>query len=165
MIKARKVMLLGDIGVGKSSLVRRLVHDRFEEDYAATIGVEISRYELRDGRSDLDLLLWDTDGNFGDAIFKHSYIKGAAAAIIVGDATRAPTLASIARLVQGFEEAMPGRLVSVILNKIDLLPPGASALSGLVPEGIEALPTSAKTGENVRGAISTIAASILRRGL
>ncbi|MCB1484942.1 MAG: hypothetical protein KDJ17_08635, partial [Hyphomicrobiaceae bacterium] len=44
-MSARKVMLLGEIGVGKSSLARRLVFDKFEFDYKPTIGVDIYRYE------------------------------------------------------------------------------------------------------------------------
>ena len=46
---ARKVMLLGEIGVGKSSLVKRLVFDRFETDYKPTLGVDVYRYEVPAG--------------------------------------------------------------------------------------------------------------------
>ena len=65
-MSARKVMLLGEIGVGKSSLARRFVFDRFEGEYKSTIGVDILSHEimLDDGRV-LKLMLWDTDGDFG----------------------------------------------------------------------------------------------------
>ncbi len=49
-MSARKVMLLGEIGVGKSSLARRLVFDKFEFDYKPTIGVDIYRYDVPAGR-------------------------------------------------------------------------------------------------------------------
>ena len=67
---AHKVMLLGEIGVGKSSLARRLVFDKFSRDYKPTIGVEVYRYDVpADPASPAtSLILWDTDGNFGDAI-------------------------------------------------------------------------------------------------
>ena len=40
-------------------------------------------------RPRMSLILWDTDGNFGDAIFKHIYMKEASAALIIGDIGRA----------------------------------------------------------------------------
>jgi GTPase SAR1 family protein len=46
---ARKIMLLGEIGVGKSSIARRLVFDRFEGDYKPTIGVDVYSYDVDDG--------------------------------------------------------------------------------------------------------------------
>ena len=104
---ARKVMLLGEIGVGKSSLARRLVFDKFDFDYKPTIGVDVYRYEVAASakRPAVSLILWDTDGNFGDAIFKHIYMKEAAAALIVGDMSRAPTLDTMAKLGDGFASA------------------------------------------------------------
>ena len=41
---AYKVMLLGQIGVGKSSIAQRLVFDRFESSYKPTMGVDVYRY-------------------------------------------------------------------------------------------------------------------------
>ncbi len=43
---SRKVMLLGEIGVGKSSLARRLVEGVFDATYIPTIGVDVHRYAL-----------------------------------------------------------------------------------------------------------------------
>ncbi len=166
MTPVRKIMLLGEIGVGKSSLVRRLVHDRFDESYSATIGVEITRYELRGAGHDLDLILWDTDGNFGDAIFRHSYVKGAAAALLVGDATRPATLAALPRLARGLDDALPGRFARLVVNKIDLLDEQQAAeWPRHLPEALQPRATSAKTGAQVREAFIDVAAAILRRGL
>ena len=119
---ARKVMLLGEIGVGKSSLARRLVFDKFEFDYKPTIGVDVYRFEVEATaqRPAMSLIVWDTDGNFGDAIFKHIYMKEAAAALIIGDLSRAPTLDTMVRLGNGFAEAFPGRHIGYVINKTDL---------------------------------------------
>jgi GTPase SAR1 family protein len=38
-----KILLIGDSGVGKSSLVRRFVDDVFDDDMAATIGTAVAR--------------------------------------------------------------------------------------------------------------------------
>ena len=108
---AHKVMLLGEIGVGKSSLARRLVFDKFEFDYKPTIGVDVYRYVVRAsrGRPEVSLIIWDTDGNFGDTIFKHIYMKEAAGALIVGDLSRHGTLDTMQKLGNGFTDMFPGR--------------------------------------------------------
>jgi small GTP-binding protein len=131
MASAHKVMLLGEIGVGKSSLARRLVFGRFHNEYKPTIGVEVYRYDVAavDGADATSLILWDTDGNFGDAIFRHVYLKEAAAALIVADQSRPETVDSMVRLARGFHEVLPGRCVHFILNKADLAErPGAPSI-------------------------------------
>jgi small GTP-binding protein len=168
-MSARKVMLLGEIGVGKSSLARRLVFDKFEMDYKPTIGVDVYRYEAAASatRPAMTLILWDTDGNFGEAIFRHVYLKEAAAAFIVGDIARPPTIETMAKLGQGFAETLPGRHISYILNKTDLVPdPQAVPLPvHLTRPGTVLIRSSAKTGANVENAFVQTADSIARRGL
>lgn len=165
MTLSAKVMLLGEIGVGKSSLARRFVFDRFEGEYKSTIGVDILSHEiaLGDGRP-LKLMLWDTDGDFGARIFETVYIKGASGALIVSDATRPATLAKAARLAAGFAEAFPGRPTRVIVNKIDLadMDGGAFAGAGLAPDDV--VRTSARTGEGVGALFHSMGADIFRRG-
>ena len=43
---AQKIMLLGEIGVGKSSIAQRLVFNRFGTDYKPTLGVDVYTYEI-----------------------------------------------------------------------------------------------------------------------
>ena len=59
---ARKVMLLGEIGVGKSSIVQRLVFDKFEATYKPTIGVDFALKNVKLGPYLIRLQLWDTAG-------------------------------------------------------------------------------------------------------
>ena len=102
MSASAKVMLLGDIGVGKSSLARRLVFDRFEADYKSTIGVDILTHDLALAGGPLRLILWDTDGDFGAGIFESVYLSGASGAVIVADASRPATLVKMANLARGW---------------------------------------------------------------
>lgn len=165
---ARKLMLLGEIGVGKSSLARRLVFDKFEFDYKPTIGVDIYRYEVppHGGRPATTLIIWDTDGNFGDAIFRHIYMKEAAGACIVGDLSRPQTLDTMGTLVTGFRDAFPGRHATLIVNKTDLIQDAELApLPTALTQGFAPLiRTSAKTGDNVEKAFIETADVIARRG-
>lgn len=166
---ARKLMLLGEIGVGKTSLLRRLVRGLFDPVYKPTIGVELYRYEVTDAGPErnqrLSLVIWDTDGNFGQTMFRHVYCKGASAALIVGDARRRSTQVAMAALAGGFEEAFLGRPFAFVVNKCDLLEPGEPLdLPARMTQGHEPLlRTSALTGDNVHGAFSAAASIILRR--
>lgn len=167
-MKASKLMLLGEIGVGKSSLARRLVFDKFEFDYKPTIGVDVYRYDVPDveGKGGRTLIIWDTDGNFGDAIFKHIYMREASAALIIGDISRQTSLETMAKLGKGFMEIFPGRHVGYIVNKIDLVavPETVVLPQELTRPGSSITHTSAKTGDHVARAFETVADCIARRG-
>ena len=69
MTQRRKIMLLGDIGVGKTSIIRRFVLGRFEGTYRGTIGFDLFTFEVPDvgdtPGDGLPVVIWDTDGNAG----------------------------------------------------------------------------------------------------
>ena len=142
---AQKIMLLGEIGVGKSSIAQRLVFNRFGTDYKPTLGVDIYTYEIEtpteaNPAATTEFIIWDTDGNFGESVLSHIYIKEAAAALIVGDIGRRTTLMRMLEL-------------------------GNSFMQDLIKSPIPILRTSAKTGENVKNAFLRAADAIRRRGL
>jgi Ras-related protein Rab-5C/Ras-related protein Rab-22 len=165
---ARKIMLLGEIGVGKSSIVQRLVFDRFDMEYKPTIGVDIYRYELpaTPRRGPMSLIVWDTDGNLSDLMFRHIYMRAASAAMIIGDLTRRDTLDTMVRLAQGFADELPGRYTGFLLNKHDLVErlDAREIPKSIQDRGTQARLTSARTGENVEAAFSEVGDAILRRG-
>ncbi len=162
---AAKIMLLGDIGVGKTSLARRYVFNKFDSDYKTTIGVDVLTYDLELGsRCDnetLRLVLWDTDGDFGSRIFETVYVAGASAAIIVSDASRPGTIVKMTSLSAHFEEKFPGRPVLMIVNKIDLAPAPLDLEHG--KPSADVISTSAKTGAGVAEMFQTLGDAIWRR--
>jgi GTPase SAR1 family protein len=166
-MRIAKILLLGEIGVGKTSIARRLVLDKFDTVYKATIGTDVYRYEVTPSPTDepFHCVVWDTDGNFGDTIFRHVYAKQADAAVIIGDVTRPSTIDAIAQLGEGFMEAFPGRPMAYVVNKLDMLAEGHEPeLPGSIQiAGIPIVLTSAKTGHHVREAFQGIAAIIARR--
>jgi Ras-related protein Rab-5C len=167
MIQSAKIMLLGDIAVGKTSLAKRLVFNRFDSDYKTTIGVNVLSHEVNlgdDGSDMMRLVIWDTDGDFSHTIFSTTYIVGAAGAIVVADASRPATIDKMASLVDAFEDRFPGRPVSAVLNKSDLAPETPSTLK-MSLRFRDLVRTSALTGEGVASLFITMAQSIRRRGL
>lgn len=165
----KKLLLLGEIGVGKTSLVRRLVHDEMKADYIATMGVDLYTYRIEadspDGPVTVELVIWDLDGNYGESIFQHIYSRGASAAMIIGDAMRQSTLLHMVKLADSFQNAMPSRSFAFVVNKTDLLgAPDASILPEPIREARQPLIwTSALTALNVVPAFKRISDDIVRR--
>lgn len=83
-----KLVLLGNQSVGKSSILSRFVHDTFEADYQATIGVDfISKTLFTDTGVPVRLQLWDTAGQERFRSLLPSYIRDVALAVVVFDIT------------------------------------------------------------------------------
>ncbi|MEZ5840988.1 MAG: Rab family GTPase [Hyphomicrobiales bacterium] len=169
MTIAQKIMILGDIGVGKTSIANRFVFDRFDADYKATIGVDIythdCTYDWEGKQETIRFVLWDTDGDFGLSIFSTIYLKGAAGALIVADVTRPNSMAKMAELVAQFAEAKPGRPTAAILNKIDLVENGPLEEPEFAVRPDVLVRTSARTGEGIAEAFQDIAIAIRRRSI
>ncbi|WP_315834252.1 hypothetical protein [Bradyrhizobium prioriisuperbiae] len=163
-----KVMLLGDMGVGKTSIMYRLVYNRFEGQYKTTLGVELLSYDVSPASADgepMRLVLWDTDGDFGTQIFDTVYVTGASAAIVVSDVTRPQTVTRMIELIHGFETRFPGRPYRALVNKIDLPEAaGSTARIGELPRSNVKF-VSAKTSSGIAESFAELAETIRRRRL
>jgi len=162
-----KVMILGSASVGKTSLTKRLVFDRFDSEYKSTIGVNILSHEILLGdecaNAAMRLILWDTDGNFESHIFTSAHVAGASGAVIVSDISRPETMAVAVDFCHRFADKFPGRPLRPIINKCDLVPdPKAVVAPDFGP--YEPLYASAKTGDGVGELFRSIGEAIWRRG-
>ncbi len=167
MIIQKKICLLGDFAVGKTSLIRRFVHNEFSENYLTTIGVHISKKEISLESGSLVLIIWDLAGNDGFQRTAASYMVGAAGAIFVGDLSRSETINSLPSQISSFKSANPDASFVVALNKTDLMPHPVDAneiasKAGL-PDGLSIFLTSCKIGENVEDVFSSLAGLIMER--
>jgi small GTP-binding protein len=166
--RALKILLLGEVGVGKTSLARRLVFNTFDSSYKATIGVDIFNYTMRSEATglpaDVNLLIWDIDGEYTHDVFRHIYAEGANGALIVSDVSRPQTQAAAVNLWTGFDREFPGRPAAIVMNKVDLI---AGSDEGLKPAsvGLDFIWTSAKSGYLVVDAFAKIARDCIARGL
>lgn len=156
----KKICLLGDFAVGKTSLVRRFVEDRFDDKYLSTIGVKISRKTLTRGYGTLNLLVWDLAGgdNFDSS---SSYLRGTSGAVIVCDLTRHDTLSAFERYAKQVWAVNPGVPLVFVGNKVDLVE--ARAITDAELQAVCAalngsfLLASAKTGEQVEETFLAVA--------
>jgi len=80
---AFKVVIVGNGGVGKTSLIRRFVHDKFEKDYLLTIGTDVTKYSDQIEGNDITFIIWDLGGQEAFAEMRNKFFYGANAAIVV----------------------------------------------------------------------------------
>ena len=167
----KKICLLGDFNVGKTSLVRRFVEDKFSDRYLSTVGVKVSRKSVNIRTQmeiqQIDLLVWDLEGNTKFKSITPSYLKGASGSIVVADLTRAGTFRNLNQHIQLFLEVNPQGAIIIALNKADLIP--QEKLEQLVKNYqahgfkriVNIYTTSAKTGENVDNMFDELATAII----
>eukprot|EP00948_MAST-09A_sp_MAST-9A-sp1_P001844 g1844.t1 len=127
-----KVVLLGDTGVGKSSIALRFVHSRFNAQSDATIGASFLSKTIRvnkmasqrGGRQTSDLLkvqIWDTAGQEKYHSLAPMYYRGAAAAVITFDITNSKSFETLKDWVDELMNYGPPNLhLCLAANKCDL---------------------------------------------
>jgi len=168
-----KIIIIGDPGVGKTSLINRYVEEKFEAEYKATIGTNILKKELLidDGKDKkiVDLTLWDIAGQEKWRHYRHIYYRGSQGCFVVYDVTRPITFKNVEEVwVRDLFNYLESRDLPMILisNKNDLNEVKRVSEN----EGLECtrkigalsfVQTSAKTGENVLKAFETMANALL----
>ncbi|NER23709.1 MAG: GTP-binding protein [Symploca sp. SIO1C2] len=147
--------MIGDFGVGKTSLIRRFVERQFSDQYLSTVGVKISRktVELTESTTQkVQLLIWDLEGHTKFKAIAPSYLKGASGAIVVGDVTRQETIDNLPERAQLFLDVNPNGVMIFALNKYDLIDEEKLAKIPKfqdIEQVITTYSTSAKTGSHV----------------
>ncbi len=157
---AHKLCMLGDFGVGKTSLVARYVHSTFSEKYLTTVGVKVDSKEVAlAGRAACKLVIWDIAGRSHLDALNMTYLRGASALLLVADGTRERSLHAALDLLMQSRTLLPDAAVVLVVNKLDLVERWEVAPAALV-ELRRTLPvheTSARSGEGVEAAFVDIA--------
>ncbi|XP_060577918.1 ras-related protein Rab-38-like [Ruditapes philippinarum] len=121
-----KVLVIGEFGVGKTSIIRRYVDGHFNPNYKLTIGVDFALKSIEwDTDTKVNLQLWDIAGHERFGHMTRVYYKYAIAAIIVFDLSRPATFDSIpkwlndvnSKVMLSNEDPVP---VILLANKCDV---------------------------------------------
>ncbi len=162
----RKVCLLGDGGVGKTSLVRRFVEDIFNDKYIVSFGTKVSKKVMLIDDVELTLMIWDVLGQKSEDSLHAAYYKGANGAMLVADLTRPETLEHLAKWREDFLKVEKRAKTIIVGNKADLeMTVNASdlaSLSKMLDSPLER--TSAKTGEGVERAFEQLGRLLMESG-
>ncbi|KAJ5077719.1 rab family [Anaeramoeba ignava] len=120
-----KIILLGDMGVGKTSLIHSYVNQRFQEEYKTTIGADFLNKKITIDENQIDLQIWDTAGQERFQSLNHSYYRGSDCCALVFDVTNRESFDGLSKWKEDFlQHSEPEDSESfpfvVIANKIDL---------------------------------------------
>ncbi|MHA2182498.1 MAG: Rab family GTPase [Promethearchaeota archaeon] len=165
-----KLALLGDAGVGKTSLINQYTQHSFKEDYQPTLGVNIVVKELNIEELNLylRLVLWDIAGQVKYDLSRKMFFQGCKGALLIYDVTRQSTFEDIKtkwlKDFQEFTEKKPAYLL--IGNKKDLEEVkvvGEDSGKDLAKEinASDFIETSAKNGDNVENAFRKLVNQVL----
>lgn len=115
-----KVVIAGDAGVGKTSLIRRYCTGMFQESRIATIGVDFQIKIVEMGGKAVKLSIWDIAGQERFGAFRDSFYRGARAVALVYDVADPASLENLPRWHSEIARVCPTGKFIVIGNKVDL---------------------------------------------
>jgi len=168
-----KILVIGEIGSGKSSIVYRLAYNSFTEKYKATIGCEFGMKSFCIDGDEIKVQLWDLAGQDRLNLVSRVYCRDASGAIVVADLNDRESMQKAPLWKRSVDENISGADGNSIpmilcLNKVDLVhqdKPSESTLRELANQHgfLNAFCTSAKTGENIEEALEYLIRSVKDR--
>jgi small GTP-binding protein len=164
-----KVILIGDGGTGKTSLVNRFVHRKFSRLYKTTIGVDITPYQasLMDTGELVRFVLWDMSGQTHFERFRTRFYTGTSGVLVVYDLTSASSYRNVQSWIKECKNNCRKTVPMLIVgNKADLedlqiqhtRPPSSES-------SLPTINTSAKENWNVDKAFFSLFEAIVGKSL
>ena len=166
-----KIIVCGTGAVGKTSIVRRFVENKFEFNYLLTIGMEPSNQKIEVNGFLVNLILFDVAGQERFQTLRDVFFRKANGALLVFDLTRPDSLDELYDWKSQIDERLgKNRIPTVLLgNKADLedmIQIDYGALEDtVIPDfqPVKYLETSAYANQNIHEAFSVITKEVLKR--
>jgi small GTP-binding protein len=161
-----KVILLGQGGVGKTSVIRRFVEQAFSHDYKTTVGSNflLKRLQL-DSETRMTMQIWDLSGQDSFRNIRTQYFLHSHGGIMVYDLTRPETLESLDKWHFDFTEKAGDVPLMLFGNKVDLSEARAvrpdAGRNKAAQFNATYFETSALDGTNVQEAFTQLANQII----
>ena len=167
-----KYIIIGDSGVGKSSLLLRYTDDRFDSGNNLTIGVEFGTKIINiNNKTTVKAQIWDTSGQESFRSIVRAYYRNCAIVILVFDITNRKTYKSIDYWINDFKKNTNNNIDNIELiligNKSDMkndrMVSFSEAFSKAADYGIDYIETSNKNNVNVKDAFEIPAQDLLKK--
>jgi len=163
-----KLVLVGDSGVGKSSVLLRFADDTFADAYLSTVGVDFRFRTVKVGKDTVKLQIWDTAGQERFRTITSAYYRGADGIVMIFDVTNMESFNHVNEwLIEVSRYAAEGTSRLLVGNKCDktaervISTEKGKALADSL--GIPFIETSAKEAINVEQAFMTMTEELVRR--
>lgn len=115
-----KIIVVGDAGVGKTSLARRYCTGQFNETYIFTLGVDFFSKEIVIQGHPVKLVIYDTGGQERFDFIRGLYFEGAAGAVITYDVTSRRSFERVDFWIEQVHRRCEGIPMILVANKVDL---------------------------------------------
>ena len=161
-----KIVLIGDINVGKTSILSRFRYGSFESDYMPTLGIDFFSKNLFFEDKTIRLILWDTAGQERFRSLIPSYLKNADCIIIVFDITNKESFLSLNKwLTDAKNNASENTIYVICGNKIDLKERrtvNENEINEYIEKntGVIYMECSAKNGQGIKDLFNVIAKNL-----
>lgn len=165
--KIYKVLIVGDPGVGKTSITRRWLGEDFSETPRITVGADFSYHEFRFNDKVIKYQFWDLAGQDKSFEFSSQYVRFAAGIFFVFDMTHPTSLNSYYQWITNINMFLEREVPIVILaNKLDAFkeaPVGTPWFQSLINLKVSHCFTSAKENSGLYNAREIMASAIFNR--
>ena len=161
-----KIVIIGDINVGKTSILSRFRYGSFESDYMPTLGIDFFSKNLFFEDKTIRLILWDTAGQERFRSLIPSYLKNADCIIIVFDITNKESFLSLNKwLTDAKNNASENTIYVICGNKIDLKERrtvNENEINEYIEKntGVIYMECSAKNGQGIKDLFNVIAKNL-----
>ena len=161
-----KIVIVGDPGVGKTSLILRFTDNAFRRSYIPTLGVHISDKIFTVDSATVQIVLWDIAGQQKFTTMRQQFYLGTDGIFLIFDLTNDESFKNISTWYQDVQNQLDDRSLFgyIIGNKTDLtkrmIVDSNSAINLATKLELGYIETSARTGENVDEAFYEIAKMI-----
>ena len=164
-----KLLMIGDSGVGKSSLLLRFASDQFEDSYMTTVGLDFKIRTVEVDGKVVKLQMWDTAGEERFRTITSSYYRGAQGIVVVYGLDDKKSFENVKQWVEEIDRYAGEGVVKLLVgNKCDV---EARQVTREEAEKfaeelkMRYMETSAKTGENVEETFMLTAREIKAKGV
>jgi len=164
-----KILVAGNAGVGKTSLLRRYVEGKFDESTIMTVGVDFFIKEIEfNSDAECTLQLWDFGGQVRFRHLLDNYVMGARGALLLIDLTRTPNMEEIVEwvnIVRLHDLNLPIILVGTKYDLKDFIAVDDEEMLNIMDafNMMAYIKTSAKTGHNVQKTFRMIAKKLIEQ--
>ena len=163
-----KIVIIGDAGVGKTSMIQQFVNRKFDKRYEETIGVEfqVKTFKINDTITKIEI--WDTAGSERFASITKNYYRGADGALIVYDISNKTTFDNVENWFNDLKNACKEEAFIILIgNKNDLENQRQVSNNMLINLGknlgIAVMETSAKDDYNINESFYLLIKEIYRK--
>uniref|UniRef100_A0A6B2LH70 Uncharacterized protein n=1 Tax=Arcella intermedia TaxID=1963864 RepID=A0A6B2LH70_9EUKA len=162
-----KVIVIGDSGVGKSSVLGRWIREDFHLNIPSTVHVELSAKSFKVEDKIIKVQFWDTAGQERFNAITRQFYRGSHGAVILYDITCRKSFEDVAKWLQDVREVNSDTVILMVGNKCDLVKQRTVKVTEAIDYskevGVAFLETSAFTGDNCIKAMQLILQDIHSR--